>query len=501
MNDVALERAIEELFAGAPRLASPAGVDRAIAQAATLPQRRPRVARLDRRVWPPVARGITDPAVHRAGRLALAAVLVLVIGALVAVGARLLDRPPTVDLVSGGALPSHVVAPSAILWPDGRILVQGQGGSRYLFDTESGVSDGLTFGDGWGSARADVLSDGRVVLTKRPEVSDSTNESIDFAFYDVASGEVQPFGSVATPWFGEAIIFLRDGRILISGGIVPPDDMRPCSKLVCEGFPLATMTPDLDLSEGAKDVVRRFDPATGQITEVGRLAVARGLHQMIELDDGRILVLGGGDYGADPTAEGEALAVEVLDLSTGSSKVVGRLEPAHFPLLPRGVRLADGRVLINGGAIAEYPCGTPRVPAPGEPIVQVPEIDHQVTYVFDPGEDRVTDGPVLPHFYGGNNVVPLADGRALAFGYFYPVPADCSPQPMGVTNPWLAIIDLERNTVFESDDRMTGLAGLDVAVTREYGAAVRLRDGRVALIGDHATLREDNAIDLVTVGP
>ena len=501
MNEMSFDRDLRELLSSGPRSAPAATVDHALSSAARTPQRRPRIARLDRRAWPPIARSVSDPGVHRVGRLALAALVVLLLGAAVAVGARLLIRPPSVTVTPAGALEQVVTAPTAIVWPDGRVLVQGQVGGRYLFDTTTGASEGLRFGDGWALARAAVLPDGRVVLTKRPEVNDSADGSVHVAFYDPATGEVHPSGSYATPWLGQSTLLLRDGRILISGGIVAPHEAQPCSFLACEGFPLATVTPNVDMTEGARDVVTVFDPATGQITEVGHLAVPRGLHSMIELDDGRILVMGGGDYGADPTAGGEALAVEVLDLSTGTSKVVGRLERTMYPLLPSGNRLADGRVLIRGSGVAEYPCGLPQPPASGQPVEHVPEVDHQVTYVFDPREDRVTDGPLLPHFWGGDNIVPLADGRALAFGYFYVVPADCSPQPTGVTNPWLAVIDLGRNTVYESYDGMTGRSSLDVDVTREYGAGVQLPDGRVALVGDDADQRVKNAIDLVTVGP
>ena len=500
MNEMSFDRDLRELLSSGPRSAPVGTVDRALSTAATTRQRRPRIARLDRRAWPPVARSVSDPTVHRLARLALAVLLVLLLAAAVAVGARLLTQPPSVTLTPAGTLGEIVGAPTAILWPDGRVLVQGDG-ERYLFDTKSGVTDGLTFGDGWGIARAAVLPDGRVVLTKRPQVNESTDASVDVAFYDVETGEIHPSGSYATPWLGQSTLLLRDGRTLISGGIVPPHEAQPCSFLACEGFPLATTTPNVDMIEGAKDIVTIFDPATGDISEVGQLAVPRGLHSMVELDDGRILVLGGSDYGADPTSGGEALDVEVFDLSTGTSKVVGRLEPARYPLLPQGTRLADGRVLIRGSGVAEYPCGLPHPPASGQPVEHVPEIDHQVTYVFDPRTERVTEGPLLPHFWGGDNIVPLADGRALSFGYFYLIPADCSMKPPGVTNPWLAVIDVGRNTVYESLDRMTGRSTLDVDVTREYGAGVQLPDGRVALVGENAVGREKNAIDLVTVGP
>jgi hypothetical protein len=495
-----LDRDIRELLTHGPRRAPATTVERALAAAAGTDQRRPRFARLDRRAWPPVARSASDPGAQRLARLAVVALVIVLVGATVAVGARLAVAPPAVTLTPAGAMNDAVVAPSAKLWPDGRVLIQGQDGARHLFDPLTGASEDLTFGEGWGSATVNVLADGRVLLTRRPEVADSSDATIDVAFYDPVTGDVHLAGSFATPWFGESTLVLRDGRILISGGMVLPRDQQPCSPTACEGGTTATATPS-GMSEGVKDAVRLFDPATGQIADVGHLAVARGLHQALELRDGRILVLGGGDYGLQGKSGGEVTDVELLDPATGTSKLVGTLQPARYPGLPHGVLLADGRVLISGGGIPAYPCGIPSPPAPSQPVEQVQEVDSQITYLFDPGTEHVVRGPVLPHFYGLDNVVPLQDGRALAFGMFFVVPADCSRATEADADPWLAVIDPSRSTVYQSLDRMTGLRSLDVDVARSYGAGVQLRDGRVALVADAENLRAGNPIDLVTVGP
>ena len=118
-----------------------------------------------------------------------------------------------------------------------------------------------------------------------------------------------------------------------------------------------------------------------------------------------------------------------------------------------------------------------------------------------PADTELAEGPLLRHSSGSDNVVPLRDGRALLFGYYGIVPADCNTEIAEKGNPWLAVVDLSRSTVYESHDPTTGLAALRVDVTRIYGAGVALPDGRVLLVGDEPGVRDPNIVDMVTVGP
>lgn len=484
MNERNLDRDLRELFAAGPSRASAPTVVAALTRAASIDQRRPRLARLDRRAWPPQARSAADPALHRTVRLVAVAALLLLVATVVAVGARMLEASPTVTIVTAGTLDT-IISPRLSLWPDGRILVQGQGGARSLFDPATGATESLTFrlafAGAWAGADVLVLADGRVALLRDEGAAESTGASVEVAFYDRATGAIERAGSYASPWFGEAVLVLRDGRLLISGGVEFETPERPAG--------------------GAKDIVQVFDPATGLTTEVGRLRVARFQHQMLELEDGRILVVGGGDYGTNPVGGGEALEVEVFDLGTAESKVVGSLPPRGQPILLRAIELADGRILIPGVVSGEYPCGIPSL-LPGQHArpEEIPTVYRQGTYVFDPASEDVTNGPTLPHYFGGN-LVPLPDGRALAFGYYGVVHPGCDRTSGQEGNPWLGVIDLADNAVFETYDPRTGAATLDVAVPREYAAGLALPDGRIALLGD-AELRPRSAtIDIVTVGP
>ena len=497
--DMTFDRDLRDLFERGPRRAPATTLAAAAARAAAVPQRRPISQLLDRRAWPPKARSASDPSVHRLARLAAVAALVLLVGAAIAVGARLLDRPPSVRLEASGALPDLLLGPTASLWPDGRILVQGQSGARYLFDPASGASERLRFDGDWALAAAQVLPDGRVILTVSPEGSGGRPKTVDVAFYDPATRDIRPAGSYETPWSVTSQLVLRDGRILLSGGVVFREDVKVCGPLTCEVPPTPAPTAGSDSTEGAKSLVWIFDPATGASADVGHLVTARFGHRMLELDDGRILIMGGGTYANDTITGGEAVELEVLDLTTGSTKVVGGLDPAHYPGLPRGIRLANGRILIQGQGLSEYPCGLPSLPASGSIPDPIRAVARQATYIFDPSTDRIIDGPVMPHFYGVDNIVPLADGRAVAFGSFNVVPLDCSSTPSRPT-PWVGVLDPGRNIVYESYDPGTGPGLLDVEVPRVYGAGVQLPDGRVALVGDDPDQREKNSIDLMTVG-
>ena len=125
MNEMSFDRDIRDVLTTGPRTAPAATVDRALAAASGIEQRHPRFTRLDRRVWPPVARSASDPGMQRLARVALAALIVLLLGAIVAVGARLAARPPSISLTPAGVIRSNVVGPTAKLWPDGRILLEG----------------------------------------------------------------------------------------------------------------------------------------------------------------------------------------------------------------------------------------------------------------------------------------------------------------------------------------------------------------------------------------
>ena len=110
---------------------------------------------------------------------------------------------------------------------------------------------------------------------------------------------------------------LPDGRILVTGGLIPvgagPDTID-------------TRTTEI------------FDPAAGSFSPGPDMTVARFNHSAIALDDGRVLVLGGNGL----------TSAEVYDPVAGGFSAVGDMEVVHG-LGHRAVKLLDGRVLVLGG--------------------------------------------------------------------------------------------------------------------------------------------------------
>jgi hypothetical protein len=471
MTELNVDRELRDLFAAGPRSVPAGVVDGALVRAGRFGQRRPRFARLDHRAWPPQRRSVTDPALVRTARLAAMAVVILLVSAIVAVGARLLDQPPRVSLAHAGTLEADWFEGDVVLWRDGRILVDG----RILFDIETGETAELLVGDPpIGFDAAHPLPDGRVILLEgRRAATDPINVPRNVWIFDPASGALTLAGE-RPEQFASAEVILRDGRLLQLGGFLQPDE------------------PEAGLVERAS--VGLFDPATGGWSELRPLLAPRSVGEAVELDDGRVLISGG--HGARSNVR----EIEVYDLASQTSKVVGTIEPPPAAYRMRPVRLSDGRVLILGGGVIEEPCGP--VPAPTDRAAGLPSIHaiyRQRTYVFDPARETVAPGPTLPH--GVERVVALDDGRALSFGEYIVVPGGCAGDvDRSFASPWLGIVDPGRNVAYQSLNPGTGLGELAIGIDAFYSNGALLPDGRVVLVARDDGPRP-NAVDVVTIGP
>jgi hypothetical protein len=473
MDDLRLERELRDLFAAAPRVAPTDVVDGALERSATAAQRRPRFARLDRRAWPPQARSITDPVIIRGARLMLVGLVVLLAAGIVAIGAHLLDQPPRLTLDAAGRLEFPLRDPTAVLWPDGRLLVDGE--LFYDLDTAETTRAALFALRGLKFA-AHPLADGRVMLVLGTNGDDAvTGERFAVGVLDPGATEARMVGALPPSWFGSASSVLPDGRVLVSGGIDFANDAGESAR-------------------STNAAIQLFDPATGSVSDVGSLAIPRFRHAMVPVDSDRVLVVGGSNNLGLGAPE-----VELFDLSTRTSTVVGTIEPGDPPHSFEHALLADGRVLILGASVAEEPCGA--VPSrfqqlPGGPSVFVQH--RQRTYLFDPGTKVISEGPMLPHFV--TRAVALDDGRAIVFNSFSAVPGGCGSDARPVNVPWLAVVDPSRNTVFQTRNPFTGEGQLDIGLDDVYSDGVLLPDGRVALLSDADNPRP-NAVDILTVGP
>jgi len=223
-----------------------------------------------------------------------------------------------------------------------------------------------------GTGNGALLADGRVLLTGGglPGIAEAE-------IYDPSSRRWTTASPMGTERRLHTVTLLRDGRVLVAGGFV-------CC--IVEGQ---------DVRETATAAAELFDPATGQFTPTGSMAVPRALHQATLLPDGRLLVSGGfGDVA--PGTPGPEHA-EIYDPATGTFSAAGQLQAGR--LLHKAILLTDGRVLAVGG-----------VASPGDrSAVALTELYESATNAWSPG-------PALQAAFPGATATLLGNGKVLIFG-------------------------------------------------------------------------------------
>jgi len=151
-----------------------------------------------------------------------------------------------------------------------------------------------------------LLSDGRVFLLTPGEA---------WAFDPVAASFV-PLAGLTAARDEAAMVVLKDGRVLITGGYALGDT--------------ANSLPSAEL----------FDPATGRFTTAGVMQWARQRHEMVALPDGGALVFSGLTR-IDGGRIGNSM-VEAFDPQSGAFRIVsGGAAESTVPVL-----LPDGRIAL-----------------------------------------------------------------------------------------------------------------------------------------------------------
>src|SRR5438552_11866614 len=247
-------------------------------------------------------------------------------------------------------------------------------------------------------------------------------------------------GNLHTGRWNHTATLLQDGRVLVAGGY-----SECCPPVSFAGF---LRSAEL------------YDPSTGTWSVTGDLNIPHSRHTATLLLNGMVLVVGGGSNtrGVDKTAE-------LYDPSTGTWSITGSLNESHFSdhramLLPNGkvlvvgnsntaelydpssatwsytgnmnlnhninstTLLANGKVLVTGGATCSDPEGEDCVP-------NSPEL-------YDPatGTWSIT-GP--PNFFGTSTARLLQNGKVLFVDY----PGSASQ----VYDPTTQAVDLTGATV------------------------------------------------------
>lgn len=232
------------------------------------------------------------------------------------------DSAPSIRRVA--TLRTARAAHTATVLPSGQVLVAGgmaDGGgslaSAELYDPLRNTVQPLpAMAERRIDHTATLLRDGRVLLA-----GGYNGEYLaSLEIFDPATRRFQPAGSLTEGRSGHTATLLKDGRVLFVGG-------------VGRGW---TFLSSAEI----------YDPETGRSEPVGPLGVPRESHTATLLAAGRVLIVGG--------HAGRRQSMEVYASAEIFSPSSRRFESAGTLLTPRhkhdAVRLADGRVLVIGGA-------------------------------------------------------------------------------------------------------------------------------------------------------
>ncbi len=233
--------------------------------------------------------------------------------------------------------------------------------------------------------------------------------------------------STLEPRISHTATLLPNGKVLIAGG-------RSCDVDDCFG-------PRLSSAE-------LFDPATETFSATGSMSFARDGHTATLLNNGTVLVTGGGDPG-DGSGADDYTTAEVYDPATGSFTRVGDMTQGrtqHTASL-----LGDGRVLIAGGSVDVNGFGL---------------FPSKTAEIYDPATQSFSPTGDMPKEAVFHTASVLLDGTVLIMG------GDGNTCPGAGTS--IAIFDPASNTFS---------AGPNLASPRARHTATTLNDGRVLITG------------------
>jgi len=246
--------------------------------------------------WPPTREVIVLGRRRSPMRVLIAVALIAaLVGTSLVVGSRLLPAPtPPLRgiLTLVGRLPDRWFpsGTDAIRLRDGRVLVQADDGTLHTWDADSRRFADLSSTSDVLRAQSSLfeLADGRVAIVggdiRRIDERSGEATTTTVELFDAVSLVATSPVPVNLERWADASILLRDGRILSVGGVTLGEQGQPV------------------------DVIEAFDPARSAWSHAGSLVVPRVDPELVELADGRVLIVGGAD-------EASARVAEVFDPS------------------------------------------------------------------------------------------------------------------------------------------------------------------------------------------
>jgi hypothetical protein len=150
------------------------------------------------------------------------------------------------------------------------------------------------------------------------------NDHASAELYDPATQRFSQTGSMRVPRAYFNAVLLRDGRVLVMGG-------------------MSSDLPNPNIEASAEI----YDPALGRFLPAGSMNVSRFKHGAALLPDGKVIVMGG----QTGSSYGERLAsTEIFDPATGKFQRGPQMKLPRYKLVNSVSRLKDRRILVGGGA-------------------------------------------------------------------------------------------------------------------------------------------------------
>jgi len=279
---------------------------------------------------------------------------------------------------AAGSLPAPRRSPSLTLMPNGKVLLSGGSDVALATLTFDPATNNWSGSGALAQARrahsATLLGSGKVLVAGGFVTVDTVTSYVESAeLYDPASDTWSSAGTLATARAFHTATLLPSGKVLVAGGdsanggagviVASADLYDPATGLWAPTGPLTTprtghtatllasgkvllVLGGLDSGDNSLGSAELYDPATERSESVRAMSVPRESHTATLLEDGRVLVIGGHN--------GRRQNMEVYGSAEIFSPRTGRFEAAGALAIPRhkhdALRLADGRVLVIGGA-------------------------------------------------------------------------------------------------------------------------------------------------------
>jgi hypothetical protein len=227
---------------------------------------------------------------------------------------------------------------------DGRVLITKGCSTPELYDPKTGTfSPTGSLVAQRGGETATLLQDGRVLITGGGSCGDAEHVGIwsSAELYDPATGRFSPTGSMSEPRERHTATLLADGRVLITGGNTGASPIASLP-VVLASYHGAMTAATANVLASAE----LYDPKTGTFSRTGSMSAFRDAHTATLLQDGRVLVVGGGGEGYATLA-----SADLFNPATGKFSQTGSMTSGRW--LHTATLLRDGRVLIAGGRASD----------------------------------------------------------------------------------------------------------------------------------------------------